>query len=176
MSYANYGAAKSISLGPKLFLGTGYPAIGLSGKESFTLQSTTTNDIKFFLGLSENGMTKIDAESQLQITCGHHHTFSSDQTAFQFDAENGDFAVDIKNGHMSLHAKTITLDAPEKIVIKCPKEIIIGDPENPDGCTTIRLNSQEVDMNPIIGAIAELLGIDIQSQCIKGTFIDFNQK
>jgi hypothetical protein len=174
MSFANYGAAKSISLGPKLFLNTSYPTQGLSGKDSFTLQSTTNNDIKFLLSLSENGMSKIDCGGSIQVTCGHHHTFSGDQTAFEFLADNGDFSIDVKNGHMGLHAKTITLDALEKIVIKCPKEIIIGDTDDPMGCTKIALNCQNIDLEPIIGVLASLLKTDMVSKSTAGSFIDYN--
>jgi hypothetical protein len=108
-------------LGPKLIFETGNPQMGMSGRDSCKMMSTTDSGIKFVQSHTESGTTKFGTEGQLQVEVGASDLVNNDQTTFQFITHKGDFAVNADSGHIKVHGRAICIEATEQLVLQAPK-------------------------------------------------------
>lgn len=156
--------------GPKLLIETGNPQIGMSGRDSFKMMSTTDSGIRFVQSHTESGITKFGTEGQLQVEVGASDLVNSGQTTFQFIAHKGDFAVNADSGHIKIHGRAICIEATEQLVLQAPKIQIGYEQENKT--KDIKLLAQNVDIKTTKGPLADALQTSSFIKSFKGTLIE----
>jgi|TARA_Y100000015_G_scaffold5823_1_gene5247 hypothetical protein len=141
--------------GPKLQIESGNPVMGTPGRSAFSFMSTTDSNVKFVQAHCESGLTKFDAQGNMQFEAGAHPTMPSGITAFEFIAHKGDFSINADKGLVRISGKQIVLDASREIVIQSPK-IRIGY-ENANKTKDVKIIGQEVDIQTKKGSLANVL-------------------
>lgn len=141
--------------GPKLQIETGNPDMGVPGRASFSLMSTTDSDVKFVQAHTESGITKFYSEGVMQFEAAAHPTISSDTEAFAFIAHDGNFSVAADAGMVKISGKVIVLDASREIVLQSAR-IRLGY-EDGDKTKDIKLLAQNVDIKTKKGPLADAL-------------------
>jgi hypothetical protein len=139
--------------GPKLVLETGNQLMGMSGKTSFCLQSTTDAGVRFVQAHTESGNTKIMTEGCLLIEAGEKGkclddiVFVSHGSGMSFSADAGTYRVS---------AEQIVLQADKEIVIDAPS-IRIGS-QDANGTKDITIAAKNVNADAKGGNIGDTLG------------------
>ena len=139
--------------GPKLVLETGNQLMGMSGKTSFCLQSTTDAGVRFVQAHTESGNTKIMTEGCLLIEAGEKGkclddiVFVSHGSGMSFSADAGTYRVS---------AEQIVLQADKEIVIDAPSIRIGSQDEN--GTKDITIAAKNVNADAKGGNIGDTLG------------------
>jgi len=141
--------------GPKLILETGNQLMGMSGKTSFCMQSTTNEGIRFVQAHTESGLTKFYSEGVMQFEANAHPTMPSNTEAFSFIAHDGNFSVAADAGMVKISGKVIVLDASREIVLQSAR-IRLGY-EDGDKTKDIKLLAQNVDIKTKKGPLADAL-------------------
>ena len=155
--------------GPKLIIETGNPQMGMSGRDSFKMMSTTDSGIRFVQSHTESGTTKFGTEGQLQVEVGASDLVNDNQTTFQFITHKGDFAVNADAGHIKIYGKAVTIEASEQLVLQSPK-IQIGY-EQEHKTKDIKILGQNVDIKSQKGTFADILLASSFLKMFKGTLI-----
>jgi len=139
--------------GPKLVLETGNQLVGMSGKTSFCMQSTTDAGVRFVQAHTESGNTKIMTEGCLLIEAGEKGkclddiVFVSHGSGMSFSADAGTYRVS---------AEQIVLQADKEIVIDAPS-IRIGS-QDKNGTKDITIAAKNVNADAKGGNIGDTLG------------------
>lgn len=139
--------------GPKLVLETGNQLMGMSGKTSFCLQSTTDAGVRFVQAHTESGNTKIMTEGCLTIEAGEKGkclddiVFIANGSGMSFSADAGTYRVS---------AEQIVLQADKEIVIDAPS-IRIGS-QDANGTKDITIAAKNVNADAKGGNIGDTLG------------------
>jgi len=157
-------------LGPKLTIETGNPQMGMPGRDSFKLLSTTDTGIRFIQAHTESGMSKIMSEGSLQIEVGDSDLVNPEQTTFQFVSHKGDFSINVDGGHIKIYGKAITIEASEQLVMQSPK-IQIGYEEEYK-TKDIKVLGFNVDIKSQKGTLADILMTSSFLKMFKGTLIE----
>mgnify|MGYP001178429088 FL=1 len=155
--------------GPKLVIETGNPQMGVPGRDSFKMMSTTDSGIRFVQAHTESGLTQFGTEGQLQVEVGASGLINGQQTTFQFITHKGDFAVNADNGHIKIHGRAICIEATEQLVIQAPK-IQIGY-EQEYKTKDIKILGQNVDIKSQKGSLADALLTSSFLKTFQGTLI-----
>jgi len=155
--------------GPKLIIETGNPQMGMPGRDSFKMMSTTDSGIRFVQAHTESGTTQFGTEGQLQVEVGSSDLINNDQTTFQFITHKGDFAVNADSGHIKIHGRAICIEATEQLVLQAPK-IQIGY-EQEHKTKDIKILGQNVDIRSQKGTFADILLASSFLKMFKGTLI-----
>jgi hypothetical protein len=146
-------AEQQFCLGPKLVLQTGSRDMGMLGKTSFCLQSTTDAGVRFVQAHTESGNTKIMTEGCLTIEAGEKGkclddiVFISHGSGMSFSADAGTYRVS---------AEQIVLQADKEIVIDAPSIRIGSQDEN--GTKDITIAAKNVNADAKGGNIGDTLG------------------
>ena len=139
--------------GPKLVLETGNQLVGMSGKTSFCMQSTTDAGVRFVQAHTESGNTKIMTEGCLVIEAGEKGkclddiVFVANSSGMSFSADAGTYRVS---------AEQIVLQADKEIVIDAPS-IRIGS-QDKNGTKDITIAAKNVNADAKGGNIGDTLG------------------
>jgi len=139
--------------GPKLVLETGNQLMGMNGKTSFCLQSTTDAGVRFVQAHTESGNTKIMTEGCLTIEAGEKGkclddiVFIANGSGMSFSADAGTYRVS---------AEQIVLQADKEIVIDAPS-IRIGSQDD-NGTKDITIAAKNVNADAKGGNIGDTLG------------------
>jgi len=139
--------------GPKLVLETGNQLVGMSGKTSFCMQSTTDAGVRFVQAHTESGNTKIMTEGCLMIEAGEKGkclddiVFIANGSGMSFSADAGTYRVS---------AEQIVLQADKEIVIDAPS-IRIGS-QDANGTKDITIAAKNVNADAKGGNIGDTLG------------------
>lgn len=156
--------------GPKLTVETGNPQMGMPGRDSFKLLSTTDTGIRFIQAHTESGLSKVSTEGTMQIEAGAHPSIPADGTnAFMFIAHKGDFNINADKGSTRVYAKQIVLQASKEIVIDAPSIRIGSDNEN--ATKDIKIIAQSVDIQSKQGTLADSLLKSSFLKAFKGTMV-----
>ena len=146
-------AEQQFCLGPKLVLQTGSRDMGMLGKTSFCLQSTTDAGVRFVQAHTESGNTKIMTEGCLTIEAGEKGkclddiVFIANGSGMSFSADAGTYRVT---------AEQIVLQADKEIVIDAPSIRIGSQDEN--GTKDITIAAKNVNADAKGGNIGDTLG------------------
>ena len=146
-------AEQQFCLGPKLVLQTGSRDMGMLGKTSFCLQSTTDAGVRFVQAHTESGNTKIMTEGCLTIEAGEKGkclddiVFIANGSGMSFSADAGTYRVS---------AEQIVLQADKEIVIDAPS-IRIGS-QDANGTKDITIAAKNVNADAKGGNIGDTLG------------------
>lgn len=146
-------AEQQFCLGPKLVLQTGSRDMGMLGKTSFCLQSTTDAGVRFVQAHTESGNTKIMTEGCLTIEAGEKGkclddiVFIANGSGMSFSADAGTYRVS---------AEQIVLQADKEIVIDAPSIRIGSQDEN--GTKDITIAAKNVNADAKGGNIGDTLG------------------
>ena len=146
-------AEQQFCLGPKLVLQTGSRDMGMLGKTSFCLQSTTDAGVRFVQAHTESGNTKIMTEGCLTIEAGEKGkclddiVFIANGSGMSFSADAGTYRVS---------AEQIVLQADKEIVIDAPS-IRIGSQDD-NGTKDITIAAKNVNADAKGGNIGDTLG------------------
>jgi len=139
--------------GPKLVLETGNQLMGMNGKTSFCMQSTTDAGVRFVQAHTESGNTKIMTEGCLMIEAGEKGkclddiVFIANGSGMSFSADAGTYRVS---------AEQIVLQADKEIVIDAPS-IRIGS-QDANGTKDITIAAKNVNADAKGGNIGDTLG------------------
>jgi len=147
------GETKRKIFGHKLVLETGNQLVGMSGKTSFCMQSTTDAGVRFVQAHTESGNTKIMTEGCLVIEAGEKGkclddiVFVANSSGMSFSADAGTYRVS---------AEQIVLQADKEIVIDAPS-IRIGS-QDANGTKDITIAAKNVNADAKGGNIGDTLG------------------
>ena len=139
--------------GPKLVLETGNQLMGMNGKTSFCMQSTTDAGVRFVQAHTESGNTKIMTEGCLMIEAGEKGkclddiVFIANGSGMSFSADAGTYRVS---------AEQIVLQADKEIVIDAPSIRIGSQDEN--GTKDITIAAKNLNADAKGGNIGDTLG------------------
>lgn len=139
--------------GPKLVLETGNQLVGMSGKTSFCMQSTTDAGVRFVQAHTESGNTKIMTEGCLMIEAGEKGKCVDD---IVFISNTGGMSFSADAGTYRVSAEQIVLQADKEIVIDAPS-IRIGS-QDANGTKDIIIAAKNVDADAKGGNIGDILG------------------
>jgi hypothetical protein len=139
--------------GPKLVLETGNQLMGMNGKTSFCLQSTTDAGVRFVQAHTESGNTKIMTEGCLVIESGEKAKCPDD---IVFIANSGGMSFSADAGTYRVSAEQIVLQADKEIVIDAPS-IRIGS-QDANGTKDITIAAKNVNADAKGGNIGDTLG------------------
>ena len=146
-------AEQQFCLGPKLVLQTGSRDMGMLGKTSFCLQSTTDAGVRFVQAHTESGNTKIMTEGCLTIEAGEKGK-CLDDIVFIANGSGMSFSADA--GTYKVSAEQIVLQADKEIVIDAPS-IRIGS-QDANGTKDITIAAKNVNADAKGGNIGDTLG------------------
>ena len=146
-------AEQQFCLGPKLVLQTGSRDMGMLGKTSFCLQSTTDAGVRFVQAHTESGNTKIMTEGCLTIEAGEKGK-CLDDIVFIANGSGMSFSADA--GTYKVSAEQIVLQADKEIVIDAPSIRIGSQDEN--GTKDITIAAKNVNADAKGGNIGDTLG------------------
>ena len=121
--------------GPGLFLETGNPRMDAGGGSAFALFGNTKKGKKFSLGMSENGVVQLNADSTLEIIAGEQNDdggqdilINSRNGAIDIKVtKNGDVRISGSNVRVSadaaidINARVIRLQGKDEISLQAPK-------------------------------------------------------
>jgi len=139
--------------GPKLVLETGNQLMGMNGKTSFCLQSTTDAGVRFVEEHTESGNTKIMTEGCLTIEAGEKGKCLDD---IVFISNSGGMSFSADAGTYRVSAEQIVLQADKEIVIDAPS-IRIGS-QDANGTKDITIAAKNVNADAKGGNIGDTLG------------------
>ena len=139
--------------GPKLILETGNQLMGMSGKTSFCMQSTTNEGIRFVQAHTESGNTKIMTEGCLSIEAGEKGKCVDD---IVFISNSGGMSFSADAGTYRVSAEQIVLQADVEIVIDAPS-IRIGN-QDANGTKDILIAAKNVNADAKGGNVGDTLG------------------
>jgi hypothetical protein len=139
--------------GPKLVLETGNQLMGMNGKTSFCLQSTTDAGVRFVQAHTESGNTKIMTEGCLVIEAGEKAKCPDD---IVFIAHSSGISFSADAGTYRVSAEQIVLQADKEIVIDAPS-IRIGS-QDANGTKDITIAAKNVNADAKGGNIGDTLG------------------
>ena len=139
--------------GPKLLQETGNQSVGMLGKTSSCMQSTTDAGVRFVQAHTESGTSKIMTEGCLVIEAGEKGkclediVFVANSSGMSFSADAGTYRVS---------AEQIVLQADKEIVIDAPS-IRIGS-QDANGTKDITVAAKNVNADAKGGNIGDTLG------------------
>lgn len=146
-------AEQQFCLGPKLVLQTGSRDMGMLGKTSFCLQSTTDAGVRFVQAHTESGTSKIMTEGCLTIEAGKKGKCLDD---IVFVSHSGGMSFSADAGTYKVTAEQIVLQADKEIVIDAPS-IRIGS-QDANGTKDIIIAAKNVNADAKGGNIGDTLG------------------